>query len=41
MENILCCIDFYDTIEKDGSNPTIMSDSDWKKVNKKTVRFIR
>lgn len=41
MEDILCCRDLYDPIEGDASKPSTMSDNDWKKLNRKTVGFIR
>ena len=41
MEDILYCKDLYDPIEGDTAKPTIMSATDWVKLNRKTVGQIR
>ena len=41
MEDLLNCKDLYDPIEGDNAKPSDMSDTDWKKLKKKTWGAIR
>ena len=41
MEDLLNCKDLYDLIERDNAKTSDMSDTDWKKLKKRTVGAIR
>ena len=41
MEDVLYCKDLHDPIECDSAKPSDMSDRDWEKLNRKTIRCIR
>ena len=41
MEDVLYCKDLHDPIEGDNAKPSDMSDRDWEKSNRKTIRCIR
>ena len=41
MEDILYCKDLYDPIEGDEAKLAILSDKEWKKLNRITVGLIR
>ena len=41
MEDVLYCKDLHDPIEGDSAKPSDMSDRDWDKLNRKTIRCIR
>ena len=41
MEDLLNCNDLYDPIKGDNAKPSDMSETDWKKLKKKTLGVIR
>ena len=41
MEDVLYCKDLHDPIEGDSVKPSDMSNRDWEKLNRKTIRCIR
>ena len=41
MEDVFYCKDLHDPIEGDSAKPSDMSDRDWEKSNRKTIRCIR
>ena len=41
MEDVLYCKDLHDPIKGDSAKPSDMSDRDWEKLNRKTIRCIR
>ena len=41
MEDVFYCKDLHDPIESDSAKPSDMSDRDWEKSNRKTIRCIR
>ena len=41
MEDLLCCLDYEDTLLGDEGKPKEMADKDWTKLNRKAVGKIR
>ena len=41
MEDLLYCKDLYGPLQGDSTKPTIMIDDEWKRLDRKTVGFIR
>ena len=41
MEDVLYCKDLHDPIEGDSVKPSDMSDTNWEKLNRKTIECIR
>lgn len=41
MKDLLCCLDYEDTLPGDAGKPKDMLDQDWVKLNKKIVGEIR
>ena len=41
MEDVLYCKDLHDPIECDSAKPSDISDRDWEKLSRKTIRCIR
>ena len=41
MEDLLCCLDYEDTLLGDAGKPSEMSNKDWAKLNKKAIGKIR
>lgn len=41
MEDLLSCKDLYDPLEAKGVNPDLTKETEWKKLNRKTIGQIR
>ena len=41
MEDLLYCKDLYGPLQGDSAKPTTMTDDEWKRLDRKTIGFIR